>query len=308
MASLVHTEQQGMKEIRGIDVDKAVRGFADEANILKKFVTNGTTKAREIRHYVKTAGFLDSTDSTGMSASLLANQASKARFPVIQPSWTRDSSYVKKFMAESPMISLEDLKDSDIDVFGTTIRDVVLAVARKEDLRIFTILFNCLASTPTLPLTNGSVTVLSSAATAAWDLPATANPIKDVLVGQRKIRQFGYDPKDAVIGLNSLEYEFLIDWLINTKGSSLPDSVNEKAGNGVLMSFMSNPVIVSEHFTTKWAYQWIPRRAATWKSFMPATSAVLDEPGVGKKVRVWSEGELILHDPHAVHVIIGTDV
>ena len=41
-------ETSGMAEIRGIDIDKLAKGFADEENILKKFVTVSSTSAREI--------------------------------------------------------------------------------------------------------------------------------------------------------------------------------------------------------------------------------------------------------------------
>ncbi|KKL90587.1 hypothetical protein LCGC14_1903210 [marine sediment metagenome] len=49
--------------------DKLARGFADEENILKNFVRNETTSAREIRTYQKTSGFLDTatTDDTAIS-------------------------------------------------------------------------------------------------------------------------------------------------------------------------------------------------------------------------------------------------
>ncbi len=36
-------------DIRGIDIDKLAKGFADEEILMKRFVTNSTTSAREIR-------------------------------------------------------------------------------------------------------------------------------------------------------------------------------------------------------------------------------------------------------------------
>ena len=36
------------------------------------------------------------------------------------------------------------------------------------------------------------------------------------------------------------------------------------------------------------------------------TSAVMDEPGIGKKIRVWSEFVALLTDPKSVHLITDT--
>ena len=72
------------------------------------------------------------------------------------------------------------------------------------------------------------------------------------------------------------------------------------------MSLLGNGVVVSENFTTDWVVQWIPNRAATWKSFMPITSVVIDNPGIAKTIRCWEEGECLLTDPSAVHIISDT--
>ena len=40
--------------------------------------------------------------------------------------------------------------------------------------------------------------------------------------------------------------------------------------------------------------------------FMPTTSAIIDEPGIGKAVRVWCEGEAIRPNPMAVFKLTDT--
>ena len=47
-------DTSGQAEIRGIDIDKLARGFADEVLVLKKFLRVSKTNAREIRSYSKT--------------------------------------------------------------------------------------------------------------------------------------------------------------------------------------------------------------------------------------------------------------
>ena len=44
----------------------------------------------------------------------------------------------------------------------------------------------------------------------------------------------------------------------------------------------------------------------TWKAFTGLTTAVMDDPGIGKKIRVWEEGECLLTDPNAAYVITDT--
>lgn len=296
----------GQAEIRGIDIDKLARGFADEPNVLKKFVTNSTTKAREIRWYQKTSGFLDTPVTTDTAGTLITNTASKAIGPVAEQSWTRVTSYVKKFMVESPLLSDEDIKDSDVDILGTNVRDLVGAVQRKVDLRIFSILTNALAATPTQPLTNGAVTVQNTASIDGWDQVATANPILDILNGKQLIRAAGYNPEGSILGMNSIEHKYLLSYLINTKGSSIPQFSSEKVKSGVVMEILGCNVLVNEAFTSDWVIQWVPDRAATWKSFMPLKAVQIVEPLIGVKIRIAEEGELILHDPNAVHVISDT--
>jgi len=297
-------DKSGQADIRGINIDKLVKGFADEENILKKFVTVASTTSREIRWYQKTSGFLDTLDTTAMTTSRIGFMASKALPNVVEQSWTRNTSYVKKFFIESPTISMEDIKDTDVDILATNIRDLVRAVARQVDARIFSVLVEAAAATPTTP--NPTNVNTTAAVGTGWDDSTNGNPIQDILIGQRKIRQSGYDPSQAVIGMNSIEHQFLLTWLISTKGSSIPNFSSEKVRSGAVMELLGNSVVVSENFTTDWVYQWIPSRSMTWKSFVPMTSVVIDDPGIGKKIRVWEEGEALLTDPKSVHIISDT--
>ena len=50
----------------------------------------------------------------------------------------------------------------------------------------------------------------------------------------------------------------------------------------------------------------IPQKACTWKSFQDITSRVIEEAGIGSKVRVWELGCAILTDPRAVTLITNT--
>lgn len=291
-------DTSGMQDIRGLDVDKLAKGFADEENILKRFVTVSTTANRAIKWFSKTAGFLSSsthdTATEGIAAGSQYSNVSERSLPAVaEQSWTTTTSYVRKYFMESPLISIEDIKDTDIDILATNIRDLVRAVERMVDSRIYTVL-----STGT--------GVQTSAATACWDAAATANPIKDILTMKQAIRVYGYDPEGAVLALNSYEHRCLIEWLISVKGSSIPSFSSKAVESGVVMELLGCKVVVSENFTTDQALLFVPQRACTWKTFMQISSIVIDEPFIGKKIRVLEEGEALLTDPKASYLLSNT--
>ena len=290
----------GENEIRGLDIDKAVRGFADEESIFKKFVINQSTSAREIRFYTKTAGFLDSTDTTGITASRIAQNAQGALPVIIEPSWTRKVANVRKYIVESPTISDEDTKDSDVGIMMTVIRDLTRAVVNQVDIRIYTVVSDTQAT--------GSAGVLTTAAAGTgWDDATNGDPIGDILIAKRKIRQQSYNPEGAVLAMDSLAHEQLLRHLINVKGSSIPTFAGQLVQNpSVVMGLLGINILVSENVVTDSVTMWLPVRSATWKSFMGIGSATIVEPRIGTKFRVSEEGECILHDPKSVHVTTDT--
>ena len=280
-------DTSGMQDIRGIDIDKLARGFADEENVFKNITTLSTTSAREIRWYKKTSGFLDSTDTTGITASQIANTSERSLPVVVEQSWTRQTSYVRKYFVESPTISMEDIKDTDVDILATNIRDLVRAVARQVDKRIYDVASANVGN--------------SNAATATWDnaTQANVNIIKDLMTAKKDIRVDGYDPEGAFLLLTPGDHELMLTNLIFTKGSSIPNFSSEKMKSGVVMEILGLKVLVSTNVDADEAMVVVGQRALTWKAFMPLTSVVIDEPGIGKKIRCWEEGECLMTDVNA---------
>lgn len=294
-------------DIRGINIDKLVKGFGEEANILKQFVQVTKTKAREIRWFQKglttatAMTALDTPTTQGVTSTMMGNVSFKARPFVIEQKWQRTTSYIKKYMVESPMISMEDIKDNDVDVLAGNVRDIVKAVARKVDLAIYDALTNGTAGTPSVP--GGGLN--DTAATAGWATTATCNPILDLANAMMEIRVAGYDPMGAICLMNPIEHKNLLNYLISVKGSSIPSFATEKVKTGVVMSLLGLKIVVSENATATYVVTFVPKRAVTWKSFTPFTSAVINEPGIGKKIRVWEEGVALCTDPLAIHVLTG---
>ena len=79
----------GQSTIRGIDIDKLAKGFADEEFIFKQFCTVTPTSAREIRWYQKTSGILSGSATQGLTVQqTIANINQLAQPAVLEQSWT----------------------------------------------------------------------------------------------------------------------------------------------------------------------------------------------------------------------------
>ena len=209
------------KDIRGIDIDKLAKGFGTEAHVFKKHVVNSKTKHRELRWYRKGLTLatamnpLDTLTTQGVTLSQMQNTSFKSRPFVVEQAWERQESFVKKFFVESPLISMEDIKDSDIDVLAGNVRDLVNAVGAKVDRRIYDVIGEC-------TVTSGSPLPVNANTTAAigggWATTATCNPILDLMNAKMEIRAGGYNPEGAVCLMNELEHKNLLNYLINVTG------------------------------------------------------------------------------------------
>jgi len=293
----------GEADIRGINIDKLAKGFGEILPTFKAYANKSKTSSREIRWYRKglslaTAMNALDTPTTITTTSFMANTSYKARPFVIEQKWERQTSYVKKYMVESPLISIEDIKDSDVDILAGNVRELVKAVHFKVDRRIYDVLTEA-----TVSGTPNPTTVNDTAATSPWSTVATCNPITDLMNAKMEIYAAGYNPEGAICLMNQLEHKNLLNFLINVKGSSIPSMATEKVKSGVVMSLLGLKIAVSPNATADWVITFVPGKAITWKQFMPLTSAVIDEPGIGKKIRVWEEGEGMLTDPLSVHIL-----
>ena len=91
------------------------------------------------------------------------------------------------------------------------------------------------------------------------------------------------------------------------KGSNIPSFSSEKIKSGTVMQFLGVNIKVSPNVTDDVALMVIPNVSCTWKSAVGLTSAMVDDPGLGKKIRVWEDGEALLTDPRSVCMISNTE-
>lgn len=279
-----------MQEIRGLKIDKTVKGFALTEYEFKNAVTVTSTDADTIRWYQET-----STDLTATSPSAIANVGRLSQPVNLEHSWTRNTSYVRKYIAES-FISMEDLNTADIPVLSRTLLRLTRAVVKQVDTRIW----NVLTESQT------AVNINSVTATAAWDAESGQDPIEDILEAKQKIEEAGYSADNATLWLSPKDYKSLMTWLISTKGASIPNFASEKVSTGKLTGFLGVKIKVNVNVTADYAALIVDKAAGTWYSLMDTTSRLIEEAGIGTKIRVWELGEAVLTDPKAVSLISNT--
>lgn len=281
-------EQQN---IRGLDIDKTVKGFALIDYIFKNDVTNVSTTADSVRWFQET-----SADLTVTAPSTNVNISPLSVFPTLEHSWTRNTSYMRKYGNEG-FISMEDIKTADISVLSRTLLRLTRAVIKQVDARIFTVMSE-----------GGTATTINSvSATGQWDAGSGQDPIEDILDALRTIEEDGYDTRGAVVYMIPKHKKDLLTWLISTKGSSIPAFSSARVADGTLMEILGAKIKVSLNAGSTYVTVALPKEAVTWYSATDTTARAIEEPGIGTRIRVWEIGEAVLTDPNAVCIITGVD-
>jgi len=298
-------DTSGQADIRGIDINKLATGFAEEfPSPLRSIIRSSTTSARELRWWKKTAGFIDTLTSEGVSASQIGYQAEGSLPEIIIQTMTRQTSYVKIFKANSQAISEEDKKDSDPDIYAAHVRDIVRAIQRQVEQRIYDVIGE--ASTSGTPSPSA---VPTAAATAdGWNDADTGDPIGDINAGLESLKLYSWGTDNVYLCINQAEEKHLKNYIINIKGSSIPNYSSDQVTKSNVMEILGCKVVVSPLFTTDWALMLTPA-AAVWKSFMPLrASEVFDEITGTYKIVAKESGECLLENPTAAYWISDTIV
>lgn len=283
-----------MQDIRGLDIDKAVKGFALCEYVFKNDCTVSSMSGDAVRWYQETAA-----DLTAVAPQVVANISPLSTFPTLEVSWTRNTSYVKKFAAEG-FLSMEDIKSADVDVLARTLLRLTRAVTKQVDTAIYNVLSE--NDTP--------VNINTVATNAAWNTGSYTgvNIIEDILDAKYQMELYNYDTSNVVLYLSPLDYKSMVTWLIDGKGSSIPNFASDKVSTGTVMQLVGVSIKISPNVTADKALMVIPKRACTWKSYQDITSRAIEEAGIGTRLRVWEMGVPVLTDPRAVTLITNTQV
>lgn len=283
------------QDIRGLDIDKLAKGFADEAFIFKTDCQVSSMSGDSIRWFQKTAGVLEAT-----SPSATKNVSPLSAPEQLEVSWTRTTSYPKKYFVEG-FISMEDIKTAELDVLATTIRDLTRVIVRDVDADIWDVMTE-----------SQSPSTINFFATTAvggdqWDAASyAAKIILDLLHAKRLIKDNNYDAEGASCYMTPQCEEIVMDWLIGGKGSSIPGHSSDQVTKGTIMNIVGLNFKTSTNVTDDYVLVIVPQKACTFKQSMAITAKTIKEEGIGTKIRVWESGIAYLTDPKAACLI--TDI
>ncbi|KKK66478.1 hypothetical protein LCGC14_2963670, partial [marine sediment metagenome] len=272
-------------------IQKGAIAEFEEALIIRALISSKPTKAREIKFWQKTTGYLTLT-----APAKLSNIAPGARPFVTETSWTPQTKYSIKYMLDSPMINMEDESDAEVQVFRDNAKDVVEAIANDVDGDVWDVISE-----------NQSASNINGvAANAVWNAASGQDPFEDIMQAKMEIRQqTKRSIRNGILLLNAQGEKDLLVWLVTTKGSSVPNFASEKVGTGTIDKFAGLQVVVSETVTTTFALVGDFKQAATYREFKPFTSVIIDEPLIGRKIRSSTNGVAILIKPKFIALITG---
>lgn len=278
--------------IRGLDVDKAVKGFALTNYIFKNKVTVSAMAGDSVRWYQETAA-----DLTATSPSKVTDIAPLSTFTNLEVNESRETSYPTKYGARS-FISSNDLKSVDIDILARTLLRLTRAVIKQVDTKIYDII-----SEGQSPINIGTGVALGT----GWDDTSGGAPITDILSGQQAIAENDYDIASGEIWMTPKSHRYLKAYIIETKGSSIPGFSSTEVKTGVVMNLLGWDVVVSNNVVANSVWMGLPKTACTWKTYENTTAQVVDKPGLGKEILVWEQGVALLTDPKAAYLITAVD-
>lgn len=277
--------------IRGLDTDKMIKGFALTEYIFKTKVFNSTTSGDSVRWYQETAADLTLTSPSQIQTGPLSD------FENAEVTWTRNTSYPVKYAVEGT-ISREDIKSADIDVLARTILRLTRAVVKKVD----SVIYNTISEDQS-PSTIGTAAATGN----GWDDTTNGNPILDIMAGVQNIAENDYDIDAVEVWMNPKNYKDLLNYIITVKGSSIPGFSSEKVQTGVVGTLVGCKLVVSNNVVADSVWMGLPAKACTWKSFENLHSETENIMGKGTKIAVWENGVAILTDPKAAYLITDTD-
>ena len=280
----------GMADIRGENIDKAVKGFALQEFKLKQVCMLQSSSNWKETYYKETASEL----TPGGETFAVKGVARLAAFPNLEPSWTKTSSYHVKHAGEA-VISWEDATTNAIDVMARTLLRVGRAVAYSVDNAIYDVI-------------TADTNVNTLAASDNWDSAVIANrdPIGDILHGIEYCAIDNYDVlENGFILMNPENYTNLI---MNAKVIQNPSFKSKVMENGRRGEICGLKIVVSNSIDADEVCIIKGQEAVTYKTAAPLTTATIRDEGVKYQVRAWEIGITMVTNPEAIHIITNTEV
>jgi hypothetical protein len=281
----------GELDIRGINYEKIVKGFALQEFKMKQLVSESSSSNWQESYYRET-----SAELTGGTGSAVKGVPRLANFPYGEPSWTLVNAYIEKYGMEG-VVSAEDEMLNNVDVIARTLLRVARAVAYAVDSQIYTVLLGATGNTT------------ACAVGSEWDSATVANrnPIQNILDAKALLYADNFNPDNGqgYICMNPLEYSYLLgnSKVVNNPSFKMADVV----ANGVVGQICGLKIIVSNVVTTDTVLVVIAKECGTWKSAAGLTTHTIKDPGIKTTIRAYEMGVCQATTPNAICSITNTN-
>jgi len=282
-------DQVGMVDVRGENISRIVKVMAEEEFKFKPLLMIAPSSNWTETYYQENPAELVATgEDVG-----IRGVSRGASFPNVDASWTKVStSHVK--WADEATIFMEDKLTDAIDVQARTIRKVARAIANDFDAYVYSTM-------------SSDASINTAAAVAPWDDETLINrdPIRDLLTGIEYMAVDNYDfLSNGYILLSPKDYTNL---MMNSKVVNNPSfKTADVVSNGVVGQIAGGKLIVSNNVAADECLMVIGKKAATYKSAVAMSSAVVYDEGIKYTIRSWMIGHIEVTDPEAIHKITNT--
>lgn len=275
-------DTRGEQAIFGLDIDRVVKGaekfkytFLEE---FQKVKMKGDSKRWFLKDPIRLAAI--------GAPSATKNVSPGSRPATQEVSWTRYTSYVKKYFIEG-FLDKEDISDAEIDTYATTLKDLTERIVRDRDIDLYAIMTEGLSPSAIQDF----ATTDAEGGGDQWDADNyAADPIVDFNNAIRLIQTEGFTGYQIKAIMDPVAYASLKNWLISGKGSSIPGFSSEKIKSGVVMELLGVSIKVSTEATTDYVLFTIGPIAQTYAEAESITGNTQVDPGIGRNIRVWTRG------------------
>jgi hypothetical protein len=274
----------GELDLRAINYEKIVKGFALQEFKMKQVVTESSSSAWQESYYRETA-----TELTGGTGSAVKGVPRLANFPYGEPSWTLVNSYIEKYGMEG-VVSAEDEMLDNVDVIARTLLRISRAVAYAVDSQIYTVLLAAVGNT------------VAVTAGYEWDSATIAqrDPISNILDAKKELAIDNFDPDNGntYLIVSPKQYRYILS---NSKVVSNPSfKTADVVSNGVVGQICGLKIIVFVGVTADSCLVAIGKECGTWKSAAGLTTHVIKDPGIKTTIRAYEMGVCQANAPNAL--------
>jgi hypothetical protein len=274
----------GELDLRAINYEKIVKGFALQEFKMKQVVTESSSSSWQESYYRETASEL-----TGGTGSAVKGVPRLANFPYGEPSWTLVNSYIEKYGMEG-VVSAEDEMLDNVDVIARTLLRISRAVAYAVDSQIYTVLLAAVGNT------------VAVSVGYEWDSATIAqrDPISNILDAKKELAIDNFDPDNGntYLIVSPKQYRYILS---NSKVVSNPSfKTADVVSNGVVGQICGLKIIVFVGVTADSCLVAIAKECGTWKSAAGLTTHVIKDPGIKTTIRAYEMGVCQANAPNAL--------